>query len=125
MEREITCYETNKLDTLKFIEMCKNYKRIYEYKKMLLPEVGKEIWKIIQEDVFNVANSEIHFNELINDIGCFNFFSSMYSLCYLVDRNEEDYIYYRNFENIDCISLIGKPIYEFMNKIEGMLPYED
>ena len=118
MKREITCYETNNLDIFKFIRMCKYFKHVYEYKTMLLPEVGKEIWKMIQEDVFNATNSEISFKEIINAIGCFNFFSAMFSLCFRVDQKEEDYIYYRNFEDKDCISLIGEPIYDFLNKIE-------
>ena len=125
MKREITCYETNNLDILKFIRMCKNYLHVYRYKKMLLSEVAKQIWKMIQEDVFNVLNSEIYFNELINDIGYDDFVIAMFTLCYVVDQNEEDYIYYRNFEDKDCISLIGEPIYKFMNEIEEMLSYED
>ena len=35
------------------------------------------------------------------------------------------YIYYIKFEDKNCISLIGKPIYKFMSRIEEMLPYED
>ena len=36
-----------------------------------------------------------------------------------------DYIYDRNFKDINSISLIGEPIYKFMHRIEEMLPYED
>ena len=118
MKREITCYETNNLDTLKFIRWCKNYLHIYKSnKKMLLPDIAKQIWKMIQEDVFNVNNSELHFYELINDIGYDDFTDVMYALCYVVVRDEEDYK--------DGIRLIGKPIYKFMNIIEEMLPNED
>ena len=126
MKREITYYETNNLDTLKFIRMCKNFNRIYKgHKKMLLDEVAKEIWRMIQQDVFNVANSELYFNNLINDIEYDDFIVLMYILCYAVEKNEEDYIYYRDFEDKDCISLIGEPIYKFMHDIEELIPYED
>ena len=125
MKREITEYETNKLDTLKFISWCKTYMRIYEDKKMLLPEVTKVIWKMIQEDVFNVNYSETAFNKLINDIGYNKFTWAMYDMCFIVDQNEKDYYYYINFEDKDCVSLIGEPIYKFMHRIEELIPYED
>ena len=125
MKREITEYETNKLDTLKFISWCKTYMRIYEDKKMLLPEVTKVIWKMIQEDVFNVNYSETAFNKLINDIGYNKFTWAMCDMCFIVDQNEKDYYYYINFEDKDCVSLIGEPIYKFMHRIEELIPYED
>lgn len=127
MKREITCYETNNLDTLKFISWCKNYLNAYDqHKKMLLGEVAKEIWRMIQQDVFNVLNSEMYFNELVDNIGYDDFMCAMHVLCYIVARKEKDYIYYRNVENIDCISLIGKPIYKFLNIIEKWVEdYED
>ena len=126
MKRETTCYETNNLDTLKFIRWCKNFLNAYTQKKlMLLPDIAEQIWKMIQQDVFNVNNSEMQFDKLINDIGYFHFYWTMFDMCYNVRQKEEDYIYYRNFENIDSISLIGKPIYKFMHRIEEMLPYED
>lgn len=126
MKREITCYETNNLDTLKFISWCKYFLNAYNQTKlMVLDDIAKQIWKMIQEDVFNVLNSEISYNKITDEIGYRDFYLTMHSLCYLVDRNEEDYIYYRNFEDIDSISLIGKPIYRFMNEIEELLPYED
>ena len=80
---------------------------------------------MIQQDVFNVANSELYFNELVNDIGYDNFVVIMYTLCYVVKENEEEYIYDRNFKDIDSISLIGEPIYKFMHRIEELIPYED
>lgn len=126
MKREITCYETNNLDTLKFIKMCKNFINVYTNNKlMLLDDVAKQVWKMIQEDVFNVTYSEISYDKLTNDIGYFHFYWTMFDLCYAVKRNEEDYIYDRNFRDVDSISLIGEPIYKFMNRIEEMLPYED
>lgn len=126
MRREITYYETNNLDNLKFISWCKKYLRVYRgHKKILLPEVAKQIWIMIQQDVFNIANSELYFNELVNDIGYDDFTVIMFGLCYVVDRDAEKYIYYRNFEDKDCISLIGEPIYKFMHEIEEMLPDED
>lgn len=126
MKRETTCYETNNLDTLKFISWCKYFLDVYvNTKLMLLPDVSMQIWKMIQEDVFNVTNSEISFDKITNDIGYFHFYWAMFDLCYIVKQKEEDYIYYRNFEDKDCISLIGEPIYKFMNRIEEMLPYED
>lgn len=126
MKREITCYETNNLDTFKFINWCKTYLNAYTQRKlMLLHDIAKEIWRMIQQDVFNVLKSEISFNELINAVGYSKFYMAMFDMCYVIDQKEEDYIYYRNFEDIDSISLIGKPIYEFLNKIEEMLPYED
>ena len=126
MKREITYYETNNLDTLKFIRMCKNYLNAYKQKKlMLLPEIDKQIWRMIQEDVFNFNYSEIGFNKLINDIGYKDFMLAMHTLCYVVVRNAEKYIYDRNFKNEDCISFIGEPIYKFMHIIEEMLPDED
>ena len=126
MKRETTCYETNNLDTLKFIRWCKNFLNAYTQKKlMLLPDIAEQIWKMIQQDVFNVNNSEMQFDKLINDIGYFHFYWTMFDMCYMVKQKEEDYIYYRNCENIDSISLIGKPIYKFMHRIEEMLPYED
>ena len=127
MKREITCYETNKLDTLKFISWCKYFLDAYtQHKLMLLPDIAEHIWRMIQQDVFNVANSEIHFDELINDVGYFHFYEDMFDMCYMVKQNEEDYIYYINCEDKDCISLIGKPIYKFLNKIESRVEkYED
>ena len=129
MKREITCYETNNLDTLKFIRMCKNYIHVYRSNKktMLLPNIAKEIWRMIQEDMFSVNYwGIVDFGKIINAIGYDDFTVIMYCLCYVVVyHNEKDYIYYRNVEGIDCISLIGKPIYKFLNEIEEMLPYED
>lgn len=126
MKREITEYETNNLDTLKFIRMCKSYINAYKYKRMLLPEVAKQIWKMIQKDVFNFNTYEISFYSIIDAIGYDDFFVAMYTLCYVVVyHNEKEYIYYREFEDKDCISLIGEPIYKFMNRIEEMLPDED
>lgn len=126
MQREITCYETKNLDTLEFISWCKYYLDAYTHTKlMLLPDITKQIWKMIQEDVFNVTTPEISFDKLINDIGYHKFMWAMFDLCYFVSQNEEDYIYYRNFEGIDSISLIGEPIYKFMHRIEEMIPYED
>lgn len=129
MKREITEYDTNNLDTLKFIRMCKNYIRVYRSNKktMLLPNIAKEIWRMIQEDMFNVNYwGLVDFSKIINDIGYDDFTIMMYALCYVVVyHNEKDYIYYRNVEGKDCISLIGKPIYKFLNEIEEMLPYED
>ena len=126
MKRETTCYETNKLDTLKFINWCKYFLDAYTQRKlMLLPDIAEQIWKMIQEDVFNVTTDETSFNKLINDIGYFHFYWTMFDMCYIVKQKEEDYIYYRNFEDTDSISLIGQPIYKFMNRIEEMLPYED
>lgn len=124
MKREITEYETNNLDTLNFIRWCKYFLNAYRQKKtMLVADIARQIWKMIQEDVFNVNISD--FNKLVDDIGYRDFMGAMHSMCYIVDQKEEEYIYDRNFENIDCISLIGKPIYKFMHKIEEMLPYED
>ena len=124
MKREITEYETNNLHTLKFISWCEFFLNTYkQHKLMLLPEVTKVIWKMIQEDVFNVNNSD--FDKLINDIGYSDFYKAMYRMCYNVKQNEEDYIYSIKFEDINCISLIGEPIYKFMSRIEEMLPYED
>ena len=126
MKREITEYETNNLHTLKFISWCEFFLNAYKQKKiMLLPEVSKEIWRIIQQDVFNVAYSETGFNELTNDIGYRDFYWAMRSMCCNVCKNEEKYIYYINVEDKDCISLIGEPIYKFMHRIEELLPYED
>ena len=129
MKREITEYETNNLDTLKFIRMCKNYIKVYKHKNkrtMLLPHIAKEIWRMIQQDVFNVNTYEISFSKIINDIGYEDFMIVMYSLCYVVVyHKEKDYIYYRNCEGIDYISLIGEPIYKFLNRIEELLPDED
>lgn len=134
MIRETTCYETNNLDILKFTRLCKYYLYVYDHKnimlnydhkKIMLNEVAKVIWKMIQEDVFNVANSEIYFNKLINDIGYNYFMMYMQDMCYIVDQNEPEYYQRRTFYNEDCISLIGKPIYEFLNKIEELIPYED
>lgn len=125
MKREITCYETNNLDTLKFIKWCKKYIYVYNHKTIMLNEVSKEIWKMIQEDVFNVTYSEISLTKLIADIGYFDFMKAMFILCYNVKQKEEEYIYYINAEDKDCIGLIGEPIYGFMNRIEEMLPYED
>ena len=127
MKREITSdYETNNLHTLSFISWCDFFLNAYKQKKlMLLPDITKVIWKMIQEDVFNVNYSETAFNKLINDIGYLDFYVAMYRMCYVVKQNEEEYIYNRKFEDIDNISLIGKPIYKFMHRIEEMLPYED
>ena len=125
MKREITEYETNKLDTFKFIKMCKYYIQAYNYKTVLLPVIAKEIWRMIQQDVFNIPNSETGFNKLIDDIGYLDFYVAMYRMCYNVKEYEEEYIYNRNFKNIDCISLIGEPIYKFMHRIEELLPDED
>lgn len=126
MKREITEYETNNLHTLKFISWCEFFLNTYkQHKLMLLPEVTKVIWKMIQEDVFNVNYSETAFNELINDIGYRDFYKAMYRMCYKVKQKEEDYVYSIKFEDIDCISLIGEPIYKFMHRIEELIPYED
>lgn len=126
MKREITEYDTNKLDTLKFISWCKYFLNSYEqHKFMLLPDIAMVIWRMIQQDVFNVTYSETGFNKLINDIGYLDFYVSMYRMGYIVKLNEKDYIYDRNFKGLDNISLIGEPIYKFMNKIEELLPYED
>ena len=126
MKREITEYETNNLHTLGFISWCGFFLNTYDQKKlMLLPEVAKVIWKMIQEDVFNVNYSETAFNKLINDIGYRDFYKAMHTMCYKVKQKEEDYIYYMQFEDKDCISLIGEPIYKFMHRIEELIPYED
>ena len=126
MKREITNYETNNLHTLSFISWCEFFINTYDQKKiMLLPEVSKVIWKMIQEDVFNVNYSETAFNKLINDIGYRDFYKAMYRMCYKVKQKEEKYVYYIKFEYKDCISLIGKPIYKFMHRIEELIPYED
>ena len=126
MKREITEYETNKLHTLKFISWCEFFLNAYNQKKiMLLPEVSKVIWKMIQEDVFNVNYSETGFNKLINDIGYRDFYRAMRRMCRKVKQNEEKYVYYIKFKDEDCISLIGEPIYKFMHRIEEMLPDED
>ena len=127
MKREITCYETNNLDIFKFISWCKYFLDAYTQRKlMLLPDIAEHIWRMIQQDVFNVNNSEIHFDELINDVGYVHFYWDMFDMCYIVKQKEEDYIYYMNFEDKDCISLIGEPIYKFLNKIESRLEkYED
>ena len=110
MKRENTCYETNKLDTLKFIRICNYFTLVYEHKKMLLPELAKRIWKMIQKDVFNVPNSEIHFNELISAVDFNYFMMYMYDMCHIVEQNARDYYNYREFEDKDCISVIGEPI---------------
>lgn len=128
MKREITYCETNNLNTLKFISWCKYFIKAYDQRKlMLLPDIAELIWRMIQRDVFNlnVANCEISFDKITNDIGYKVFYRAMYNMCYIVHKNEERYIYYRNFEHIDCISLIGEPIYEFLHRIEEMLPDED
>ena len=126
MKREITEYETNNLHNLKFISWCEFFINAYnQHKIMLLPEVSKVIWKMIQEDVFNINYSETGFNELINDIGYRDFYKAMYRMCYKVKQKEEEYIYSIKFEDIDSISLIGEPIYKFMHRIEELLPYED
>ena len=125
MKREITEYETNNLDIFKFIGMCKYYIHAYNRKTMLLPVIAKEIWRMIQQDVFNVNNSEKQFDKLINDIGYHDFIMTMFYLCYNVKQKEEEYIYYINSEDIDSISLIGEPIYKFMHRIEELIPYED
>ena len=126
MKREITCYETNKLHTLSFISWCEFFLNTYDQKKlMLLDEVAKIIWKMIQEDVFNVTYSETGFNKLINDIGYRDFYKAMYRMCYKVKQKEEKYVYYIKFEYKDNISLIGKPIYKFMHRIEELIPDED
>ena len=126
MKREITEYETNNLHTLSFISWCEFFLNAYKQKKiMLLPEVSKVIWKMIQEDVFNVNYSETAFNELINDIGYRDFYKAMYRMCYKVKQKEEEYIYSIKFEDINNISLIGEPIYKFMHRIEELIPYED
>lgn len=126
MKREITEYDTNKLDTLKFISWCKYFLNSYEqHKFMLLPDIAMVIWRMIQQDVFNVTYSETGFNKLINDIGYLDFYVAMYRMGYIVKLNEKDYIYDRNFKGLDNISLIGEPIYKFMHKIEEMLPDED
>lgn len=126
MKREITEYETNNLNTLKFISWCKYFINSYEqHKFMLLPDIAELIWKMIQEDVFNVNHSETAFNKLIDDIGYLDFYVAMYRMCYVVKLNEKDYIYDRNFKDINSISLIGEPIYKFMHRIEELIPYED
>ena len=126
MKREITEYETNNLDTLNFISWCKYFLNSYEqHKFMLLPDIAELIWKKIQEDVFNINYSETGFNKLIDDIGYLDLYVAMYRMCYNVKQNEEEYIYYRNFKDINSISLIGEPIYKFMHRIEELLPYED
>ena len=126
MKREITEYETNNLHTLSFISWCEFFLNAYKQKKiMLLPEVSKVIWKMIQEDVFNVNYSETGFNELINDIGYRDFYKAMYRMCYKVKQKEEEYIYSIKFEDINNISLIGEPIYKFMHRIEELIPDED
>ena len=126
MKREITEYETNNLHTLSFISWCEFFINTYDqHKLMLLPEVSKVIWKMIQEDVFNVNYSETAFNKLINDIGYRDFYRAMRTMCYKVKQNEEEYVYYIKFEYKDCISLIGEPIYKFMHRIEELIPYED
>ena len=126
MKREITEYETNNLHILSFISWCKFFINTYNQRKlMLLPEVAKIIWKMIQEDVFNVNNSETAFIKLVDDIGYRDFMMAMHTMCCNVKQKEEDYIYDLKFEYIDSISLIGKPIYKFMHRIEEMLPYED
>ena len=114
MKREITEYETNNLHTLKFISWCEFFLNAYkQHKLMLLPEVTKVIWKMIQEDVFNVNYSEMQFDKLINDIGYRDFYKAMHTMCYKVKQKEDKYVYYLKFEYTDCISLIGKPIYKF------------
>ena len=126
MKREITEYETNKLDTLNFISWCKYFLNSYEqHKFMLLPDISELIWKKIQEGVFNVNYSETGFNKLIDDIGYRDFYIAMYRMCYIVKLNEKDYIYNRNFKGEDWISLIGEPIYKFMHRIEELIPDED
>ena len=126
MKREITEYETNNLHTLSFISWCEFFLNAYKQKKiMLLPEVSKVIWKMIQEDVFNATYSETAFNELINDIGYRDFYKAMYRMCYKVKQKEEEYIYSIKFEDINNISLIGEPIYKFMHRIEELIPDED
>ena len=126
MKREITEYETNNLHTLGFISWCEFFLNAYDqHKLMLLPEVTKVIWKMIQEDVFNVNYSETDFNKLIDDIGYLDFYVAMYRMCYIVKQNEKEYIYYRNFKDTDSISLIGEPIYKFMHRIEELITYED
>ena len=125
MKREITEYETNKLDTFKFIKMCKYYIQAYNYKTVLLPVIAKEIWRMIQQDVFNIPNSEKQFDKLVDDIGYRDFIMTMHTMCCNVKQKEEDYIYDLKFEYIDSISLIGEPIYKFMHRIEELLPYED
>ena len=125
MKREITEYETNNLDIFKFIGVCKYYIHVYNHKTIAIPKVAMEIWKMIQEDVFNINYSETAFNKLIDDIGYVHFYWAMYSMCCNVIRKEEEYINYINNEDKDCISLIGEPIYKFMHKIEELLPYED
>ena len=125
MKREITEYETNKLDTFKFIKMCKYYIQAYNYITVLLPVIAKEIWRMIQQDVFNIPNSEMQFDKLINDIGYTDFTVVMFDMCCTVKQKEEDYIYYINSEDKDCVSLIGEPIYKFMHRIEELLPDED
>ena len=127
MKREITEYETNNLHILSFISWCKFFINTYNQRKlMLLPEVAKIIWKMIQEDVFNVNTSEMELNKLIDDVGCVHFYWDMFDMCYIVKQKEEDYIYSINCEDKECISLIGEPIYKFLNKIESRLEkYED
>ena len=125
MKREITEYETNKLDTLKFIKICEHYIHAYNHKTVLLPVIAKEIWRMIQQDVFNIPNSEKQFDKLINDIDYIDFIMTMFYMCYNVKQKEEEYIHSINCEDKDCISLIGEPIYKFMHRIEEMLPYED
>ena len=126
MKREITEYETNNLHILSFISWCKFFINTYNQRKlMLLPEVAKIIWKMIQEDVFNVNYSETAFIKLVDDIGYRDFIMTMHTMCCKVKQKEEDYIYDLKFEYIDSISLIGEPIYKFMSRIEEMLPDED
>ena len=126
MKREITEYETNNLHTLSFISWCEFFLNTYKQKKiMLLPEVSKVIWKMIQEDVFNVNYSETAFNELINDIGYRDFYTAMYRMCYKEKQKEEKYVYSLKFAEIDCIRLIGEQIYKFMHRVEELIHYED
>ena len=126
MKKETTCYETNNLDTLKFISWCKYFLNAYNQTKlMLLPDISMVIWRMIQQDVFNVTYSETGFNKLIDDIGYEHFYWAMHTMCCNVKQNEKEYIYDRNFKDINSISLIGEPIYKFMHRIEEMLPYED
>ena len=107
--------------------MCKNYIKVYRSNKktMLLPNIAKEIWRMIQQDVFNVTYSETGFNKLIDDIGYRDFYVAMYRMCYVVKLNEKEYIYDRNFKDTNNISLIGEPIYKFMHRIEELIPDED
>lgn len=131
MKREMTCYETNNLDTLKFIRWCKIFHKLYNHKKlqtklMFLPDIAELIWRMIQEDMFSVNYwGIVDFSKIINDIGYVDFMKVMYNLCDTVIQNEKEYIYNRNFKGEDNISLIGEPIYKFMNRIEELIPYED